>query len=62
MINSLMHIFHIEAIPDYLSDIALFLTIGTMSEGYSATQKRHLVVCATDYQLIAGPIVQIRIG
>jgi hypothetical protein len=40
-------LFRIEAIPDYLSDISLFLTTGTMPEGYSTTQKRHLVVHAT---------------
>jgi hypothetical protein len=49
----------IEAILDYLSDISLFLTTGTMSEGYSATQKRNLVVCATDYQLIVGQLYKL---
>jgi hypothetical protein len=46
MTNSQMQdLFKIEAIPDYLSDIALFLSIGVCPDGYSATQKRHLVVC-----------------
>jgi hypothetical protein len=53
------YIFRIEAISDYLSDIALFLTTGTMSEGYSATQKRHLVVRAADYQLIASQLYKL---
>jgi hypothetical protein len=52
-------IFHIEAIPDYLLDISLFLTTGTMSEGYSTTQKRHLMVHATDYQLIVGQLYKL---
>jgi hypothetical protein len=30
-----------------------------MPEGYSATQKRHLVVRATDYQLIAGHLYKL---
>jgi len=47
-------LFCINSIPNYLSDISLFLTIGTTLEGYSTTQKRRLVVHTTDYQLIAG--------
>jgi hypothetical protein len=52
-------IFHIEAIPYYLSDIALFLTTGTMSERYSATQKRHQVVHAVNYQLIVDQLYKL---
>jgi hypothetical protein len=48
------NLFKIEAIPDYLSDIALFLTTGIVPDGYSATQKRHLVVGVANYQLIIG--------
>jgi hypothetical protein len=56
--DQLLHayMFRIEAILHYLSDIALFLTICTMTTGYSATQKRHLMVLATDYQLIVGQL------
>jgi hypothetical protein len=52
-------IFRIEAILDYLLDIALFLTTSTMPEGYSTTQKRNLVVRATDYQLIVGQLYKL---
>jgi hypothetical protein len=55
------YMFCIEAIPDYLSDIALFFTTSTMPTGYSATQKRHLVVWVVYYQLIE-PTLQIGIG
>jgi hypothetical protein len=51
--------FHIEAIPDYLSDIAVFLMTNTTPEGYSATQKRHLVVREVDYQLIVGQLYKL---
>jgi hypothetical protein len=44
-------IFCIEAIPEYLSNISLFLTSSTMSYKYSATQKRNLMVREMDYQL-----------
>lgn len=50
------YLFKVSAIPDYLSDIALFLTTGAFPADYSATQKRHLVVRAADYQLIAGQL------
>jgi hypothetical protein len=47
----IVDMFHIEAISDSLSEIALFLTTGTTSEGYSTAQNRHLVVRTMDYQL-----------
>jgi hypothetical protein len=46
--------FKIKDIPDYLYDISLFLTIGTIPDGYLKTQKRHLVVHAAEYHLIVG--------
>jgi hypothetical protein len=52
-------LFRIEAIPEYLEDIAIFLSIGACPETYSATQKRHMVVRATDYQLIAGQLCKL---
>jgi hypothetical protein len=53
--------FRIEGIPDYFSDISLFLTTGTMPVGYSTAQNRHLVVRQAYYQLIARQL-QIGIG
>jgi len=46
-------IFKIEAIPYYLFDIALFLNTSDFSHDYYAMQNIHLVVYATEYQLIA---------
>jgi hypothetical protein len=46
-------LFRIDSILDYMSDISLILTIVTTSKGYSATQKRHLVVLTMNYQLIS---------
>lgn len=46
------NIFMVEAIPDYLEYIALFLTTGSAPEHSSTNQKRHLVVRVVDYQLI----------
>jgi hypothetical protein len=51
--------FCIEAILDYLSDIAVLLTTGTTPEGYSATQKRHSVIRATYYHLIVGQLYKL---
>jgi hypothetical protein len=56
------YIFKVEAIPDYLSDIALFLSMSVFPEGYSATQKRHLVVHVVDYQIDCRSVVQIGTG
>jgi len=51
--------FCIKDIPDYFSNISLFLTTNTMSNGYSATYKSHLVVRATYYKLIAGKLYKL---
>jgi hypothetical protein len=51
--------FKVEAITDYLSNIALFFSTGACTEGYFATQKRHLLVHAIDYQLIACQIYML---
>jgi hypothetical protein len=52
-------LFRIEAIPEYLEDIIVFLSTGTYLETYSATKKRHMVVHATDYQLIFGQLYKL---
>jgi hypothetical protein len=46
-------LFLVEAIPEYLKDIEVFLSTRVCLETYSTTQKHHMVVRATDYQLIA---------
>lgn len=47
-------LFKIEAVSDNLKGITLFLEIGNLLDDYTTTQKKHMVVHATDYQLIAG--------
>jgi hypothetical protein len=52
-------LFRIEAILEYLEDIAIFLNTGAYPETYSATQKFHMVVRAADYQLIVGQFYKL---
>ena len=47
-------LFRVEAVPDYLADIANYLTTRQCPQDYTPLQKFHLVVRAADYQLIAG--------
>jgi hypothetical protein len=53
------YLFHIEVIPDYLSDVSLFLTTGKFLEDYFATQKPHLFVRAMNYRLIVGQLYKM---
>eukprot|EP00253_Pinus_taeda_P003586 PITA_03586 len=52
-------LFRIEAIPDHLEEITTLLTLSHCQEGYTATQRCHLVVRAADYQLIAGHLYKM---
>jgi hypothetical protein len=45
-------LFWVEAIPEYLEDIEIFLSTGACPKTYSATQKFHMVVRVENYQLI----------
>jgi hypothetical protein len=45
-------LFRVEAIPEYLEDIAVFLSTGAYPKTYSATQKHHMSFRVVDYQLI----------
>jgi hypothetical protein len=54
-----LELFWVEAIPEYLEDIEVFLSIGASPETYSATQKCHMVVRAIDYQLIVGQLYKL---
>jgi hypothetical protein len=49
----------VEAIPEYLEDITVFLSTRAYPETYSATQKCHMVVREADYQLIAGKLYKL---
>jgi hypothetical protein len=42
-------LFRIEAIPEYLKDITIFLSTGACPETYSTTQKCYMVIRVTDY-------------
>lgn len=52
------HMFRVEAILDYLEHIALFLETGKFQE-YIATQQRHMVFRAVDYQQIIGHLYEM---
>jgi hypothetical protein len=54
--------FCIESIPDYLYDIALFLTTGKAPKDYFANKKRHLVIREADYHLISWKVAQDGFG
>jgi len=54
-----VYIFKVEAITNYLSDIALLLRMGVYLEGYSKTQKRHLMVHETYYKLNVGQLYEL---
>jgi hypothetical protein len=49
-------LFSIYIVDDYFAEIIQYLSTGTMSQEYTTTQKKNLVVCANDYQLIVGHI------
>jgi hypothetical protein len=52
-------LFQVEAIPEYLEDIVVFLSTGACPETYSATHKCHMVVREADYQLIVGQFYKL---
>ena len=53
------NLFRIEVVLDHLEQITTLLTTGYCPEGYTTTQKRHLIVRVTDYQLIAGHLFKM---
>jgi hypothetical protein len=50
------NLFQVEAVPEYLEDMAVFLGTWAYPETYSATKKHHMVVQARDYKFIAGKL------
>jgi len=46
------HLFRFESVLNYLEDITLFPATGKFPDDYTPTQKRHMVICVSDYQLI----------
>jgi hypothetical protein len=51
------YLFRIEAIPEYLEDIAIFLSTGACPETYSSTH--HMVIREADYQLITKKLYKL---
>jgi hypothetical protein len=47
------HLFLVQMVDDYFSDIVQFLNKGVAPPEFIVAQKKQLVVKATDYQLIA---------
>jgi hypothetical protein len=49
----------VKAIPEYLEDIAIFLSTRAYLETYSTTQKHHMLVRVADYRLIVGKLYKL---
>ena len=47
-------LFWVDIVDDHYAPIIPFLEIGVAPEDLSTTQKKHLIVKASDFQLIAG--------
>ena len=54
-------LFWVEVIPDYLADIATYLTTGQCPQHYTLIQKQHLVFHTTNYQLISRKLYKLRL-
>lgn len=52
-------LFRVEAVPDHLKQITTLLITNHCPEGYTTTQKQHLIVRATYYQLIIGHLYKM---
>jgi hypothetical protein len=52
-------LFSIHIIDEYFRDNIQYLSKGTALEEYNTSQKKNLVVCAVDYQLIAGHLYKM---
>lgn len=52
-------LFRVEAIPNYLEEIATFLAIGKGMDEYTGTQRSHMVVRVANYQLLAGNLYKL---
>ena len=48
------HLFQVDITNDHYAPIIPFLETGVAPEDLSTTQKKHLIVKASDFQLIAG--------
>jgi hypothetical protein len=46
------HLFSVQIANDYFTEIIQYLSMGIVSQDYTTTQKKKLVVCVANYQLI----------
>jgi hypothetical protein len=49
----------IRKIDDHFAEIVQFLSIGMAPSEYTIPQKKQLVVCATEFSLIAGQLYKM---
>ena len=52
-------LFSIQIVDDQFQDIIHFFTTGEAPEPYTTQQKKQLVVCASDFTLIAGKLYKL---
>jgi hypothetical protein len=52
-------LFSVQIADEYFVDIIQYLSTGTTPQEYNTAQKKNLVVCAVDYQLIAGHLYKM---
>jgi hypothetical protein len=56
------YLFSFQMVDDHFAEIAQFFSAGIAPSDMTVTQKKHLVVKAVDYQLIAGNIYKLVVG
>jgi hypothetical protein len=54
-----VQLFSVQIVDEHFVDIMEYLSIGTTLQEYSTVQKKNLVVCIVDYQLIAGHLYKM---
>jgi hypothetical protein len=52
-------LFSVQIVDDYFVEIIQYLSTGTAPQEYTTAQKKNLVVCTTDYQLIEGHLYKM---
>jgi hypothetical protein len=53
------HLFVVQMVDDYFTDIVQFLSTGVAPPNFTTAQKKQLVVKETDYHLIAGNLYKL---
>jgi hypothetical protein len=52
-------LFSVHIVDDYFTEIIQYLSIGIVPQEYTSMQKKNMVVCIVDYQLIVGHLYNI---